>query len=284
VGKFSTYKQWTLDDRTAPFDEGRTLSSRQFLDELKEKYVEPARRYMREDPMVLLLANENVTDEQYFKLLAQRWNFERSVGAIHATWLLNYTLGMHGELQEVENMEVRQIYEEYKHARLHEDAILKKGYLDTRWELHSHPMAQLLPEGMAFHTFLQRLGNMPVPVRAAANHIATEAPLVYWFDLAGRLTRDEIVAGVFEAQVIEETEHGHIGEYVVERYCTTSDLQAMTRYICEHVAELVRRHRQSIYDFVVAEDADRLVVRAADGTIKPMKHGANIKPNRDLSF
>jgi len=43
--------------------------------------------------------------------------------------------------------EVRQIYEEYKHARMHEDAILKKGYLDTRWELHSHPMAQLLPEG-----------------------------------------------------------------------------------------------------------------------------------------
>jgi hypothetical protein len=234
--------------------------------------------------MILVLADENVTDEQYFKLLAQRWNFERSVGAIHATWLLNYTLGMHGELQEVENLEVRQIYEEYKHARLHEDAILRKGYLDTRWELHSHPMAQLLPEGMAFHTFLQRLGNMPVPVRAAANHIATEAPLVYWFELAGRFTRDEIVAGVFEAQVIEETGHGQIGEYVVERYCNTSELQAMTRYICEHVAELVRRHRQSIYDFVVAEDAERLMVRDAEGHIKPLKPGAGIKPNRNLSF
>jgi hypothetical protein len=58
----------------------------------------------------------------------------------------------------------------------------------------------------------------------------------------------------------------------------------MTRYICEHVAELVRRHRQSIYDFVVAEDADRLVVRDTEGRIKPVKPGAGIKPNRNLSF
>ena len=99
-----------------------------------------------------------------------------------------------------------------------------------------------------------------------------------------RLTRDETVAGVFEAQVIEETEHGHIGEYVVERYCNTSELQAMTRYICEHVVELVRRHRTSIYEFVVAEDADRLTIHNKDGTIKPMKHGAGIKPRRDLGF
>lgn len=284
MGMFSTNKTWSLDEQTAPFEGPSTLSSKQFLDELKERYVEPARRYMREDPMIQLLANENVTDEQYFKLLAQRWNFERSVGAIHATWLLNLTLGLHGELQEVENMEVRQIYEEYKHARMHEDAILEKGYLDTRWELHSHPMAQLLPEGMAFHTFLQRLGNMPVPVRAAANHIATEAPMVFWFDLAGRLTRDKTVADVFEAQVLEETEHGLIGEYVVERYCNTSELQAMTRYVCEHVVELVRRHRESIYQFVVAEDADRLVSRTKDGRIVPVKHGAGIRPNRQLSF
>jgi hypothetical protein len=95
-----------------------------------------------------------------------------------------------------------------------------------------------------------------------ANHIATEAPLVYWFDLAGRLTSDETVAGIFESQVIEETEHGHI---------------------CEHVAELVRRHRESIYAFVVAEDADRLVIHDKDGRIKPLKPGAGIKPNRSLS-
>jgi hypothetical protein len=107
VGKFSTYKRWTLDDQTGPHETGSTLSPKQFLDELKEKYVEPARKYMRDDPMIGVLADENVTDEQYFKLLAQRWNFERSVGAIHATWLLSYTLGLHGELQEVENMEVR---------------------------------------------------------------------------------------------------------------------------------------------------------------------------------
>jgi hypothetical protein len=58
----------------------------------------------------------------------------------------------------------------------------------------------------------------------------------------------------------------------------------MTRYICEHVAELVRRHRESIYAFVVAEDADRLVVRDRDGHIKPMKSGAGIKPNRNPTF
>jgi hypothetical protein len=50
------------------------------------------------------------------------------------------------------------------------------------------------------------------------------------------------------------------------------------------VVELVRRHRTSIYNFVVAEDADRLVVHGKDGTIKPMKYGAGIKPRRDLGF
>lgn len=280
MGKFSTYKNWTLDEQTGAYETGTTLSPSKFLEELLEKYVEPARKYMREDPLVQLLASEDVTDEQYFKLLAQRWNFERSVGAIHGTWLMGYTLGPSGEFQEVENMEVRQIYEEYKHARLHEDAILRLGYLDSRWELHSHPWAQLLPEGMAFHTFLQRLGSYPIPVRAAANHIATEAPMVFWFELAGRLTRNPIVAGVFDAQVIEETEHGRIGEYVVERYCVTSELQAMTRWACEHVAELVRRHRESIYRFVVSEDADKLVARNPDGTIKPVIYAAGHKPSR----
>src|SRR5438477_560197 len=88
------------------------------------------------------LASADCTDEQLFKTMAMFWQFERSVGALHGTWLLGYTFGSKGEYQEVEYLEIRQMYDEYKHARMYEDAMLQLGYVDSRRELFTHPWCQ----------------------------------------------------------------------------------------------------------------------------------------------
>jgi len=71
-----------------------------------------------------------------------------------------YTFGSKGEYQEVEYLEIRQMYDEYKHARMYEDAVLQLGYVDSRKELFAHPWCQFSPEALGLHTFLQRLGNL----------------------------------------------------------------------------------------------------------------------------
>ena len=85
-----------------------------------------------QDPILNMLGSADCTDEQLFKTMAMFWQFERSVGALHGTWLLGYTFGSKGEYQEVEYLEIRQMYDEYKHARMYEDAMLQLGYVDSR--------------------------------------------------------------------------------------------------------------------------------------------------------
>jgi len=260
MGKFSTYKRFLLDDDTAKYETGRTLPGLKFLEEIEREYVEPTAKIMLKDPTLHLMASENCTDEQYFKVMGQFWNFERSVGALHANWLLGYKLGPNGEYQEVEYMEVRQIWEEFKHARLYEDAVLRLGYVDSRWELHSHPWCQLIPEGMALLNFLQGMSRYPIPVRAAANHLASEAPFIPWFDKAGKEARNPIIAGSFGAQVLEETGHANIGRYVVMKYADTSEVQAMTRWACELVLKYTKQFGIALYEWLQKEEADQLEV------------------------
>lgn len=124
MGIFSTDQKYLLDDESGRYETGKTLPGKKFVEELKEEYVLPMCKYMgEEEPTLKLLASRTMTDEQKFRLLTTLWAFEHSVGALHGTWLLGYKFGAkHGEYKEVEYMEVRQIWEEFKHARLYEDA------------------------------------------------------------------------------------------------------------------------------------------------------------------
>jgi hypothetical protein len=260
MGKFSTQKRFTLDDDIGRYEIGKTLPGHKFLEEIERDIVEPMTQAMLGDPVLHLMASQDFTDEQYFKVLGQFWNFERSVGALHATRLLGYKLGPNGEYQEVEYMEVRQIWEEYKHARLYEDAILRLGYLDSRWELHSHPFCQIFPDAMALLAWFQRLATYPIPVFAAAAHLATEAPFVPWFEVAGKHAVNPIVRGCFSAQIYEETEHANIGRYTVMKYVDTSEMQALIRWACRISVEYMGRFGKAFYDFVKTQDADKLDV------------------------
>lgn len=260
MGKFSTYKRFLLDDDVGRHETGKTLPGHKFLEEVERAYIEPTAKVLLEDPTLALMASERCTDEQYFKVLGQFWNFERSVGALHANWLLGYKLGPNGEYQEVEYMEVRQIWEEFKHARLYEDAILRLGYLDSRWEFHSHPLCQLIPEGMALLNFLQGMSRYPIPVRAAANHLASEAPFVTWFEKAGRVVRNQIIAGAFGSQVLEETGHANIGRYVVMKYADTSEIQAMCRWACQLTLDYTQRFGIALYRWLQEDQYDQLAV------------------------
>src|SRR5260370_8645386 len=88
---------------------------------------------------------------------------------------------------------------------------------------------------------LEGLGTDPIAGRGAGNHLASEAPLVPWFEAAGRVIRNPLVAGTFGAQTIEETEHMKIGEYVVLKYAQTSEVQALARWACHMVNTLTLR-------------------------------------------
>jgi hypothetical protein len=260
MGKFSTQKKFLLDDNVGRYEIGKTQPGHKFLEELERDIVEPMANALLNDPVLHGMASKDFDDEQYFKVLSQFWNFERQVGALHATWLLGYKLGPNGEYQEVEYMEVRQVWEEYKHARLYEDAILRLGYLDSRWELHSHPYTQLIPEGMALLSWLQRLGTYPISVRAAANQLASEAPFVPWFDFAGKNVRNPIVRGAFGAQVLEETGHANIGRYTVMKYADTSEVQAMCRWACKMTIDLTHKFGQAFSKWVAIHEANKLDV------------------------
>ncbi len=260
MGKFSTYKRFLLNDDISRYEPGKTLPGQKFLEEIEHDFIEPTAKFLLDEPALQLMASERCTDEQYFKVLGQFWNFERSVGALHANWLLGYKLGPNGEYQEVEYMEVRQIWEEFKHARLYEDAVLRLGYLDSRWEFHAHPFCQLIPEGMALLNFLQGMSRYPIPVRAAANHLASEAPFIGWFEKAGRVVRNPLVAGSFGAQVLEETGHANIGRYVVMKYADTSELQAMCRWACQMTLDYTKRFGIALYDWLQKEEASQLAV------------------------
>lgn len=260
MGKFSTYKRFLLDDDIGRYEPGKTMPGHKFLEEIEHEYLEPTAKILLQDPTLELMSSERCTDEQYMKVLGQFWNFERSVGALHANWLMGYKLGPNGEYQEVEYMEVRQIWEEFKHARLYEDAILRLNYVDSRWELHSHPFCQLIPEAMALLNFLQGMSRYPIPVRSAANHLASEAPFVPWFEKAGREVREPLIAGAFGAQVYEETCHANIGRYVVMKYADTSEVQAMCRWACEMTLDYTKRFGLALYAWLQQQDADQLNV------------------------
>src|SRR5918911_3026729 len=214
MGRFSTQAQYfldpaggKLDEESGKFEIGYTKPSKKFLQELQETYIYPVWQVIDQDPILSILSSATCTDEQLMKTMGMFWQFERSVGALHGTWLLGYTFGSKGEYQEVEYLEIRQIYDEYKHARMYEDAVLQLGYVDARRELFTHPWCQFSPEALGLHTFLQRLGTYPIAVRAAGNHLASEAPLVPWFKSAVQVIANPLVAGTFGAQTIEETEH-----------------------------------------------------------------------------
>src|SRR5260370_4106932 len=87
----------------------------------------------------------------------------------------------------------------------------------------------------------RRLAGQVIAVRAAGNHLASEAPLIPWFESAGQVIQQPLVAGTFGAQTIEETEHMKIGEYVVLRYGQTSEVQALARWACHMVNTLTMR-------------------------------------------
>jgi len=253
MGRFSTAAQYfleptgKLDEQSGKFEVGYTKASKKFLEELQETYIHPVWDLIKsgQDPILKMLGSADCTDEQLFKTMAMFWQFERSVGALHGTWLLGYTFGSKGEYQEVEYLEIRQMYDEYKHARMYEDAMLQLGYVDSRRELFTHPWCQFSPEALGLHTFLQRLGTYPIAVRAAGNHLASEAPLIPWFESAGQVIQQPLVAGTFGAQTIEETEHMKIGEYVVLRYGQTSEVQALARWACHMVNTLTMRFLDS---------------------------------------
>jgi hypothetical protein len=260
MGMFSTDQRYLLDDESGQYEIGKTLPGKKFLEELKEEFVLPMCKYMgEEEPTIKLLASNSMTHEQKFKLLTTLWAFEHSVGALHGTWLLGYKFGeKHGEYKEVEYMEVRQIWEEFKHARLYEDAILRVGYLTWRRELYSHPYCQMMPNAVSFHAWLQQLGPYPIPVRGAGGPLATEMPFGYWLETTARETVDPMMRGCFEAQVLEERMHGQMGEYQVLKYARTSELQAMCRWSTKMALELMTRWGQEFYNWLLQEDAGRL--------------------------
>jgi len=230
--------------------------------------------------MLNILGSSACTDEQLFKTMGMFWQFERSVGALHGTWLLGYTFGSKGEYQEVEYLEIRQIYDEYKHARMYEDAMLQLGYIDARRELFTHPWCQFTPEALGLHTFLQRLGTYPIAVRAAGNHLSSEAPLVPWFETAGKIIANPLVAGTFGAQTIEETEHMKIGEYVVLKYAQTSEVQALTRWACHMVNTLTMRFIDSFAKSLEVSEEHMLkpVLNARAAAPEATANGHNIGP------
>jgi hypothetical protein len=287
MGRFSTSAQYFLeptglDDESGRFETGHTKASRKFLDELKETYIYPVWELVKDgrDPILQLLEKAECTDEQLFKTMGMFWQFERSVGALHGTWLLGYTFGSKGEYQEVEYLEIRQIYDEYKHARMYEDAILQLGYVDSRKELFTHPWCQFSPEALGLHTFLQRLGTYPIAVRAAGNHLASEAPLVPWFELAGKVIKNPLVAGTFGAQTIEETEHMKIGEYVVLKYAQTSEVQALARWACHMVNTLTFRFLDSFGKSLEVREEHMLapVLKARAAAPEAVANGHSIGP------
>jgi hypothetical protein len=258
MGRFSTQKRYLLDEGAGGYEIGKTIPGKKFLEELEQEIVQPMVKAMLDDPVLHMMASKDFTDEQYFKVLGQFWNFERSVGALHATRILGYKLGPNGEYQEVEYLEIRQLWEEYKHARLYEDAILRSGYVDSRWELHSHPFCQMFPDALALLSWFQRLATYPIPVFAAAAHLATEAPFVPWFDVAGKTVLNPLVRGCFSAQVYEETGHANIGRYTVLKYVDTSELQALCRWACRISVEFMMRFGKAFHEFVNTSDADKL--------------------------
>jgi hypothetical protein len=75
--------------------------------------------------------------------------------------------------------------------------------------------------------------------------LASEAPLIPWFESAGHVIENPLVAGTFGAQTIEETEHMKIGEYVVLKYAQTSEVQALARWACHMVNTLTMRFLDS---------------------------------------
>jgi hypothetical protein len=288
MGRFSTNAQYfleptgTLDEDSGKFEIGHTKASRKFLQEIQETYIYPVWQLVKagQDPILQMLCGANCTDEQLFKTMAMFWQFERSVGALHGTWLLGYTFGSKGEYQEVEYLEIRQIYDEYKHARMYEDAMLQLGWVDARRELFTHPWCQFSPEALGLHTFLQRLGTYPIAVRAAGNHLASEAPLVPWFEAAGKGIAQPLVAGTFGAQTIEETEHMKIGEYVVLKYAQTSEVQALTRWACHMVNTLTMRFLDSFAKSLQVEEEHLLkpVVAARAEAPEATANGHSIGP------
>src|SRR5437879_12681122 len=115
MGRFSTAAQYfleptgKLDDQSGKFEVGYTKASKKFLEELQETYIHPVWDLIKSghDPILKMLGSADCTDEQLFKTMAMFWQFERSVGALHGTWLLGYTFGSKGEYQEVEYLEIR---------------------------------------------------------------------------------------------------------------------------------------------------------------------------------
>lgn len=290
MGRFSTSAQYfldpsggKLDEQSGKFEIGYTKPSKKFLQEIQETYIHPVWQFVEQgkDPLLQIVQRPDVTDEQLFKLMGMFWQFERSVGALHGTWLLGYTFGARGEYQEVEYLEIRQMYDEYKHARMYEDAMLQLGWVDSRKELFTHPWCQFSPEALGLHTFLQRLGTYPIAVRAAGNHLASEAPLVPWFETAGRVIHNPLVAGTFAAQEIEENEHMKIGEYVVLKYAQTSEVQALTRWACHMVNTLTMRFLDSFGKAMLVSEEHLLapgVVASRDAAPAATANGHNIGP------
>ena len=288
MGRFSTSAQYfleptgTLDEDSGRFEIGHTKASKKFLQEIQETYIYPVWEVIKagQEPMLNILGSSACTDEQLFKTMGMFWQFERSVGALHGTWLLGYTFGSKGEYQEVEYLEIRQIYDEYKHARMYEDAMLQLGYIDARRELFTHPWCQFTPEALGLHTFLQRLGTYPIAVRAAGNHLSSEAPLVPWFETAGKIIANPLVAGTFGAQTIEETEHMKIGEYVVLKYAQTSEVQALTRWACHMVNTLTMRFIDSFAKSLEVSEEHVLkpVLNARAAAPEATANGHNIGP------
>ena len=288
MGRFSTSAQYfleptgTLDEESGKFEVGHTKASKKFLQELQETYIYPVWELIKagQDPILNLLSSPDCTDEQLMKTMGMFWQFERSVGALHGTWLLGYTFGSKGEYQEVEYLEIRQIYDEYKHARMYEDAMLQLGSIDARRELFTHPWCQFSPEALGLHTFLQRLGTYPIAVRAAGNHLSSEAPLIPWFESAGHVIANPLVAGTFVAQTIEETEHMKIGEYVVLKYAQTSEVQALARWACHMVNTLTMRFLDSFAKSLEVKEEQMLqpVLRARAAAPEASANGHNIGP------
>src|SRR5437588_6453016 len=288
MGKFSTPAQYfleptgTLDEDSGKFEIGHTKPSKKFLQELQETYIYPVWDLVKagNDPILKLLGSAECTDEQLMKTMGMFWQFERSVGALHGTWLLGYTFGSKGEYQEVEYLEIRQIYDEYKHARMYEDAMLQLGYVDSRRELFTHPWCQFSPEALGLHTFLQRLGTYPIAVRAAGNHLSSEAPPIPWFEAAGQGLTNPLVAGIFGAQTIEETEHMKIGEYVVLKFAQTSEVQALARWACHMVNTLTMRFLDSFGKSLEVPEQDLLrpVVTARQAAPPASANGHDIGP------
>src|SRR6202011_3743021 len=107
-----------------------------------------------------------------------------------------------------------------------------------------------------------------------------EAPLVPWFETAGQVIANPLVAGTFGAQTIEETEHMKIGEYVVLKYAQTSEVQAMTRWACPMVNTLTMRFLDSFAKSLEIKEEHMLgpVVNARPAAPLAFANGHSIGP------